>query len=309
MTPDRLLGYARHKVHPQVRAWLGDEAVEQNLSEELESDLERLRNDELAAEFQRYCPVAGAGADDYKNRLLRAEGLELLTGIRFLGLDLGKPFVDVMYLSEPTLTPERLSQAQDAVRTEYAVFRPQRTRFYCPSHGPRYSAEGDKRLLVAPLGVMVSSAQADPHVTLRRASSLTFYPEYAAVYDELYAEHPELGDVVRVESEADMQGYLGAGHLFEIFVDDAWAGVTAVFRDANAGVGGFCVAETVLAGTFRGRGLGSAVQAGLAAGLLEGGAGPGDLLFGTIGEANLPARRAAEKAGRLDLGGHVWVPL
>ncbi len=309
MTEVRLLGHARYKVHPQVRAWLGDEAVERNLLEELEGDLERLVSDALAAEFQHYCPVDGAKTDDYKNRLLTVGGLELLTGTRFLGGDLTRPFVDVLYTSEPTLTPQQVEEVQHAVRAEYAVFEPERTRFYCPSQGPRYSAEGDKRLLVAPLGVMVSKADADPRVTLRRAESLAFYPRYTAVYDQLYAERPELREVVRVESEDDMQEYFGAGHLFEMFVGDAWAGVAAVFRDVNAGVGGFCVGEVVLAGAFRGKGWGGAVQGALARGLLEGGASPGELLFGTVGEINVPARRAAERAGRVDVGGHVWVPL
>ena len=309
MTKDRLLGYAQHRVHPQVRTWLGDEAVERNLSEEFEGDLERIYSDTLAAEFQHYCPVDGAETDDYKNRLLTVGGLELLTGVRFLGLDIKKPFVDVMYMSEPALTPEQLGRVQNAVRAEYAVFRPERTRFYCPSQGPRYSAAGDKRLLVAPLEVMVSSTEADTRVTLQQAESLAFYSQYTAVYNELYKERPELREVVRVESEDDMRSYLEAGNLFEIFVGDVWAGVAAVYKDINAGVGGFCVGEVVMAGAFRGKGLGSAVHGGLVRGLLGGGARPDELLFGTVGEINLPARRAAERAGRIDVGGHVWVSL
>lgn len=305
----RLLTYAQHKVHPQVRAWLGDEAVARNLTEELDGDLERLESDALATEFRHHCPVAGADAEDYKNRLLNVGGLELLVGIRFLGLDLAKPFVDVMYTSEPTLTPGQLARVQDAVRKDFSPFQPKRTRFYCPSHLPRFSADGDKRLLAAPLGVMLARADADARVTLRRASSLEFYPEYAAAYRELHEARPGLRDVLRVESAEDMQGYLEAGHLFEVFVDDVWAGVTAVFRDVDAGIGGFCVAEIVLASAFRGRGFGPSVQRGLAAGLLEGDAKPGELLFGTVGEANVPARRTAQRAGRLDVGGHVWVPL
>lgn len=309
MIKDRFLGYAQHRVHPQVRAWLSAEAVEQNLLEELESDLERLSSDALATTFWQYCQIAETNPDDYKNRLLRVGGLELLAGIRFLGGDLARPFVDVLYTSEPTLTSGQLDEVQSAVRTEYAVFRPQRTRFYIPSHLPRFSAEGDKRLVVAPLGVMLARAEADPRVALQRAKSLAFYPEYTAVYNELHEARPELRAVARVESQEDMQGYLEAGHLFEIFAGDAWAGVTAVFRDVNAGVGGFCVGEIVLARAFRGQGLGSAVQWGLAGRLLEGDAKPNELLFGTIGEVNVPARRAAERSGRVDVGGHVWVPL
>jgi len=139
VTTDRLLAYAQHKVHPLVWTWLSAETVEANLRGELEEDLERLHSDALAAEFAHYCPVAGARAEDYKNRLLNVGGLELLTGIRFLGGDLAQPFVDVMYQNEAVLTSEHLGAAQNAIRQEYAVFRPVRTRFYVPSHLRRFS--------------------------------------------------------------------------------------------------------------------------------------------------------------------------
>lgn len=106
-----------------------------------------------------------------------------------------------------------------------------------------------------------------------------------------------------------MQTYLEDDHLFEIFVDGAWAGVIAVFRDTNTGLSGFCVVEVVLTETFRAQGLGSAVQRRLAAQLLSQGTEPTEILFGTVGDMNIPARRAAVRAGRVDLGGHVWLPL
>jgi GNAT superfamily N-acetyltransferase len=155
-------------------------------------------------------------------------------------------------------------------------------------------------------------AQPEPdalgRVGLVRATTLTFYPRYADLYTQLHAESPELQAVAGPESEEDMQGYLEAGQLFEIFVDGAWAGVTAVFRGVNTGLSGFCMAEIALSGAYRGQGLGSAVQLQLVSQLIEGGAHSGDLLFGTIGVVNAPARRTALRAGRADLGGHVWAP-
>lgn len=311
MVHDRLLTYAEHKVHPQARTWLGAETITANLRRELEGDLERLHSDALAAEFRHYCPVEGASADDYKNRLLSVGGLELLTGIRFLGLDMDQPFVDVVYQSEAVLTPEQLSATQDAIRREFAVFRPKRTRFYVPSGLPRFSADGDKRLIAAPLRMMLAQPAPETldRVQVRGATSLTFYSEYAAIYGELYAERPELRAVARAESEADMQGYLKSGLLLEVFVEEAWAGVSAVYEDVNTGLSGLCVGEIVLAKAFRGQGLGSAVQRRLASQLLHQGTEPTTLLFGTIGEVNVRARRAAARAGRVDLGGQVWVSL
>lgn len=308
---NRLLGYAQHKVHPLVREWLNAETIGKNLLSELDDDLERLHSDALATEFRHHCPVAGASAEAYKNRLLNVGGLELLTGVRFLGLDMNQPFVDVMYMSEPTLTPKQLGAAQEAVRLEFDVFRPKRTRFYVSSHLSRFSNDGDKHLIAAPLRVML--AQPEPgafdRVTLKQATSLAFYPDYAAVYRELHEAQPELRAVTRAESEEDMQGYLEAGRLFEIFVDGVWAGVTAVYKDVKGGLSGFCVGEIVIAGAFRGQGLGSAVQRRLATELVNQKADPDNLLFGTVGAVNVTAQRAALRAGRVDLGGHVWVRL
>ena len=312
---ERFLAYAQNKVHPLVWEWLNAETIRANLLEELDADLERLKSDDLAAEFQHHCPVAGANADDYKNRVLEVSGLELLTGIRFLGLDLQKPFVDIMYSSEAALSPEQLSAVKAAVREAFRVFRPKRLRFYAPAHLPRPvksgPEHGDKRLLAAPLGVML--AQPEPvtleRVTLKRATSLAFYGDYAAIYEALQAEHPELREVVRLEPKEAMQTYLDEGYVFVIFVNDHPAGVTAVDDDVQTGLSGLCVMEIVLAGASRGQGLGALVQRRLAAELVQSGVSEDTLLFGTIGEVNVPARRTAERAGRLDLGGRVWVPL
>lgn len=311
MVQDRFLAYAQYKVHPLVRTWLGAEAVTATLAREFTADLERLYSDALAAEFGHYCPVQGAAADDYKNRLLEVGGLELLTGVRFLGLDINQPFVDVIYQSEAVLTPEWLNDVKDAVRQEFAVFKPKRVRFYVPSHLPRFSEDGDKRLIAAPLEVMLAQPQPETfdRVNLKRATSLAFYPEYAASYRELHAERPELRAVAQVESEDDMKGYLENGLLFEIFVDEAWAGVSAVYKDVNTGLSGFCIGEVVLTKAFRGRGFGSAAQLQLASRLARQGVGQDELLFGTIGAVNVSAQRAALRAGRIDLGGHVWASL
>lgn len=308
---ERFLAYAQNKVHPQAREWLSAETIQANLLRELDGELEPFESDALAAEFKHHCPVVGAEADEYKNRVIEVGGLTLLTGIRFLALDMQKPFIDVLYSSEATPTPRQLSAVKKAIREAFSVFQPKRIRFYNPSHLSRLSEKGDKRLLAAPLGVML--AQPEPEtldrMSLKRATSLAFYADYEAVYEELHAEHPELREVVSLETQEDMQTYLGDGYVFEIFVDRQWAGVTAVDKDVQTGLSGLYVMEIVLAGAFRAQGFGSAVQRRLAAELVGNGVSEDVLLFGTIGEANVPARRTAERAGRVDLGGHVWVTL
>ncbi len=305
----RLLGYAQHKVHPQVRVWSDAATITVNLQEELAGDRERLESDALAAQFSHHCRVDGAKQDDYKNRLRNVGGLELLTGIRFRGLDMAQPFVDVIYLSKPAPSLEELEDIKAFIRRDYALFKPKRLRLYEASQLPPLPGEGDKRLVAAPLQVVLGQPAPSVRVELKEAASLSFYPEYAAIYAQLHAENPELIPVTRAESEEDLQGYLEHGNLFDILVGGLWAGVCAVFTDVASGIRGFCFGEIILAPIFRGQGLGSTVQHRLAHTLVTRGEDPNAFLFGTIGSVNLPALRAAARAGRLDLGGHVWLGL
>jgi len=68
----------------------------------------------------------------------------------------------------------------------------------------------------------------------------------------------------------------------------------------------YCVGEIVLKREFRGRGLGPAVQRGLAERL---GDRRGEVLHGSIGAVNKPALKTARKCGQVDIGGDYWIPI
>ncbi|GAA2756414.1 hypothetical protein [Actinopolymorpha rutila] len=67
----------------------------------------------------------------------------------------------------------------------------------------------------------------------------------------------------------------------------------------------YVVQELVLAKGFRGRGLGLHLTTLLARALTD----DGRVLVGTIHADNRGAREAAERAGRVDVGGWIQVPL
>lgn len=109
---------------------------------------------------------------------------------------------------------------------------------------------------------------------------------------------------VRKPGKKDLRSYLAEGTLFEVFVDDEWAGIVAAFQAAEKGVSGYCVGEIVLKREFRGKRLGLAVQRKFVEKLDE---TRGRVLWGTIGAANTPAIRTAKRCGRVDVGGYYWV--
>jgi GNAT superfamily N-acetyltransferase len=146
-------------------------------------------------------------------------------------------------------------------------------------------------------------------VSLRRAHDLEFYPRYAETYAAAYQERPWLPHESSTHSLEDMQEYLEIAQVFEIFVDDQWAGITGGEPHSDEfALKGFVVIEMLLAKFARGQGLGAAVQYRLAE-ALQPSSQPEDVLYGTIGSNNPPMLKTAARVGRVDLGGWIWVNL
>jgi hypothetical protein len=182
--------------------------------------------------------VEGATADDYKGKVVELpDGTRVLVGIRFQGLDLDKPFVEVMRQSAPLTNTAQTDALIEVLRERFAVFGPARLCVHLPSHartghrsGP--DATEDVRYLAAPVARIKRLALPDHYerVGLERASSLSFYTEYEAVYRQLLDERPWLLGVARQQSKEDLESYRSEGTIFEVSVDGEWSGIVAAFR-------------------------------------------------------------------------------
>lgn len=110
----------------------------------------------------------------------------------------------------------------------------------------------------------------------------------------------------RAESMQDLAALAKAGTLFDVLVDGWWAGVLAADPGVAHGLRGATVIELLLDPAVRGRGYGPHLSTLLARHLPL----PDDqILFGTVHIDNTPAYRSALRAGRVDVGGEVLVPL
>lgn len=86
-------------LNPILASWFAPTQLAENLRTSLSVDLVRAVDAELAAGFSGACPVGGAVPADYMNRFARYSGGTALLGTRFKGLDITKPFVDVVATS------------------------------------------------------------------------------------------------------------------------------------------------------------------------------------------------------------------
>ena len=307
------LSWAVDQVHPQLKTWYSQAQLESNLTDQLDLDLDRLEN--FGEGFERNMPIAGAMPAMYNHRVLEVAGMRVMLGIRFRGGDIAIPFVDLLRSSRAITSAAQVETICALVRQEFAVFKPLMVRFYQPAHLEFQidvpGSSGDKRVLVAPLTTMLEHPKplGLERVSLRRATDLGFYQRYADTYAAVYQERPWLPHEAEPESLEDMQEHLETNHVFEVFVDGQWAGITGGEHRSNEfALRGFVVIEMLLAKFARGQGLGAAVQYRLAEALQASGV-PEDVLYGTIGSNNPPMLKTAARVGRLDLGGWIWVDL
>lgn len=292
-----------------LHRWFSQEQLAANRRASLASDLKRALDMELAEGFARFCPVDGARPSHYMNVLVPFRAGEALLGIRFKGLDITRPFADVVATSVPVTTEEEVAELRDIACQTYSVFSPGHVRFsvFSPEALGAFGRSGtwEKKYLIGGLAEM--KATAEPRylnrVELRQASNLDFFDSYLGVYRELIGRNPEHAEYATAGDREDLQYYLSDGSVFEVLIDGRWAGVVAGYGHVDSCIEGFYVTENVLSAEFRGRGFGCAVQRRF----VEAVDPAHRVIFGTVHVENGGAYNAALRSGRVDVGGYCWV--
>jgi L-amino acid N-acyltransferase YncA len=269
-------------------------------------------DDEAWAEgFARACPVEGASARDYLQRVLSVADGEVLAGIRFKGGDLDQPFVDLVAWDRD-LAPV-WPAVVEAVRAAFAVFAPPRVRLHVPAGArpPGAGAEPDLHLVAGRVSALRADARPwPPGVTIERQTMLALFDAYEREFAAWQAGAGALAREVGSESRESLQRCLDDGALVAMFVDGAWAGLAGARRARLWALDGFEVAEELVTAGFRGRGLGPWLQRGLID-ALDALDDPKDdaLLAGTIHATNAPSLATARRCGREVVATSWFVPV
>jgi GNAT superfamily N-acetyltransferase len=163
----------------------------------------------------------------------------------------------------------------------------------------------EKRILAAPIHELRTrpSRPGYERVLLKPSPDTSSYPRYRRAFEDLLQDSPSHREYTRMETEEDLGDLAKAGTLFDVLVDGHWSGITAVDVGNEEGAHGYRMIEILLARHARGQRLGSALQRRLIEALPD----RRKLLLGTIDVRNVAAIRAAERVGRRDVGGYLWV--
>ncbi|MEM7736213.1 MAG: hypothetical protein AAF267_10515 [Deinococcota bacterium] len=299
---------------PLLEQWYSSETLKHIYRNDLSTNVNRIFSDTLAQEFYKYCPFPNTTYEQFKNSLLELPELgQAIIGIRFWNLNLDRPFVDVVVSEQLLREDADLEAIKQAVLAPYKMFAPKHLRLFLPSHWQDDihqwpGAYWEQRYLAARISDM--RARPRPAQTSRlqlvKPSDMSFYARYADLYKERVEAQPTLSEYARLETQEDMTSYLEEGTLFEVYINEAWAGLTAVTRHEEQGLRGFVVVEILLSSSVAGQGFGVALQHQLVQQLQ---ANEDDVLFGTIDARNIASIKTAQRSGRQDIGGFLWLPV
>jgi L-amino acid N-acyltransferase YncA len=304
---------------PILRAWYDEPALLAQLADAFAPELARVGDHDFGTSYRESVELdIDAEPGDWANRIVELDdGADwALTGIRFRGRDITKPFVDVIACS-PGHTPTEILNVAQQVAAVYAAFGPLCVRFEIPdakefddqvAGDPRFGPHTaiDMHFVAGLLHVLKGLPRASTYarVELRHRDPAALAERAETVYAELAELNPTTRSWATPEDVESLAECAQEGLLFEVAIDGQPSGVAAALRDNAHGMTGFVVQEIVLDGAHRGQNFGPGVLQRLTDRL------PGDetdVLWGSIHPDNLSSLRNALRVGRQCVGAHAWV--
>lgn len=239
----------------------------------------------------------------YNHRLIETKNGALLGGIRFYGLDIMRPFVEVVAHSF-----SQMDGLCGVVRDEWAVFSPQFLRLTVAAN-----------TMTTPEAFLDVSIHAERYGEMKRRNleiNLTQDVKMREVealiverYGEVQRTQPDLAKNISAMDMETLKTCHEQGNLFGAHIDASkhLVGVIAVKEDAIGWLPGEVVQEEVVAAVHAGHGYAMQMQCAFAN--QRAAATPDRLMLGTIDRHNHASRRSAVRAGRPEILRRVFVPL
>jgi len=259
-------------------------------------------DDDFSQKNCAYCKVDGAVSDDYKYRLYETSLGEIVTSIRFMGGDLTKCFVSILYKDFPLEKVKDIRYLSEFLAEAYQIFQPKDIAWFSTKIDHDLiknndSIRGDMLYVSAYLAYLKQQPKPKnfDKISLKLATSTDWYGQYIRTYEQLYKEIPNFEDMAHFEPESAFIPMMKANLLYEVFVENKLAGTIGVERREERFYKGYVVYEEVLFDSFRGKGFASAMQRHLIEHLEDAG---DDILFGTIHYKNQASLKTALGVGR-----------
>lgn len=285
----------------EVAVW-GKERVRAGVDAWLDEQLGRCVDAAWAAGFHAAIGIGEPSA--YLHRVIGVGGERVLCGIRFVGGDVERPFVEVLASTSAeagrgVVSDEVLSAMVDA----FASFGVATVRVLSacadePRLGAGWTARVDQLVYAGAVAGLVDADDGGVGglVELEDAEEGEALGFVASAYGAFAARRPELAAAVPAIDAAGLASAAASGRVAWWCVEGDRVGLIAVERGAWFGMAGWLVVEEVVSAAWSGRGTAWRAQRALARWIAA--RDPSGVLWGTIDGANRASLRAASRAGR-----------
>lgn len=230
---------------------------------------------------------------NFFQRQLTIRGHHFITGPRYLGGDIHRPFIDVV-ASDADITYDVVK----AILQEWALLNPQSIRILLPADYPCRGTT-DQLIYAAPLNA-ASNAESDADLLFTVATKADMswcLDTLTTSYQQTLRVMPELNTHLFPADEDALHGWLSGGALYLLIKGSTRVGLIVCESTPVAFLKGMRIAEEVILPRYRGRGLAAQGQRLLRRYLAQ--CQPDAcLMTGTILPANLASIKTAERAGR-----------
>jgi RimJ/RimL family protein N-acetyltransferase len=256
----------------------------------------RMHDQNFAEGFRELCPVANAESSEYNYRIHSTRDITFVSSIRFEGLSLEKPFVEIPLWSRP-LTCEELSLITNVVTSEYSRFKPRRIKYFNPNDRAIHREDKEDFAFFVENTSVIQSGERPlryDDVELRPAASLDFYPDLIRIYEGLKEESPH---ALKPEQLPSLEKSMQQGLIYEAFIKGQWAGMMSAQQLTERFYSGVFIVEEALDRQYRGQGYAPAMQRKFIEQLDR-----DQLVFGEILWWNERSRRTAMRVGRKKCG-------
>ncbi|MCW0346632.1 hypothetical protein NB703_004725 [Pantoea ananatis] len=239
----------------------------------------------------------------FLQRKLCIDGQYFLTGPRYRGGDINRPFVDIVAWSA-----DINDSVLKSISREWADLKPQHIRQLAPGNNP---VQGMTDQLVYASCLFSQPKYHDDGLTLKPASSADFdwcRNALLEAYQHSWSTIPALsGSLCSVDNE-ELGNHISKGHTYIVQEKGVRVGLIICEKEKVAFLKGYQISEEVILPAFRGRSLASRAQC-LLRNHLSHFSREDCLIAGTIIPQNFPSIKTAEKAGRTCVLRYEFLPV
>lgn len=276
------------------------------LYKELESYIE-LSDEKNLKEWYKEINIPNTKVEDFKERIFDTKSGKVLMGIRFLGLDINKPFVNV-WSSFPI--ENELQKIIDFAKNSFKIFQPKHIRFWANPKNKLSKANQQhicQNYLVGSINEISKTEKPSnfESIELVQITNLDFYDWYLELYQEFHQENPNLRSYVALCSKGIFEDSIKQNLCYFIQYKNEIIGIIAAEKDEYFGVPSLYMNEIVISKKFKGKKLATAIQRKL----INFNKNEFEFIWGNIDQKNIPSTKNAFRIGRKIISSEILLPI